>query len=260
MKILEIEHLSKTYNKYGSRELFDNKIKKEAVIDASFAIKQGEIVALVGESGSGKSTLLKIIMGITDYEGGAIKLLGKDIKNIAKRNLRSDIKCVFQNPYESFDLKHTLRYSLVEALKVNKVQNIDAYISKQCANYDIDESMIDRYPNEISGGQLQRISIMRSLMLNPKLIICDEIISALDISLQLRILDIIKKARREKNLACLFITHNIALIKNFADRVVVMKDGKIVEIDSTKHIFSNPQNAYTKALIDSMPVIASKAR
>ncbi len=255
MKILEIEHLSKTYNKKGSQNLFDNKVKKEAVIDVSFAIEQGEIVAVVGESGSGKSTLLKIIMGIIDYDNGMIKLLNKNVKDIAKRDLRDTIKCVFQNPYESFDLKHSLRYSLIEALKTHKITNIDDYILEQCNHYDIDATMLQRYPNEISGGQLQRISIMRSLMLNPKLIVCDEIISALDVGLQLRILEIIKKARRESNLACLFITHNISLIKNFADRIIVMKNGEIVEVGTAKNIFNQPRQSYTKELINSIPRI-----
>ncbi len=257
MKILEVNELHKSYDK--RKKFWSTETDKTTALNGiSFEIKRGEIVALVGESGSGKSTILNIIMGITDYHSGSIKLLGKDIREISRISLRDQIKCVLQNPYESFDLKHTLLYSLHEALKTKNMSDIDEYIALQCSNYDIDKDMLTRYPDEVSGGQLQRISIMRSLMLNPKLIICDEIISALDISLQLRILDLIKKEKRDKNLSCLFITHNISLIKNFADTVIVMKKGQIVESNTAKTIFSSPSNEYTKELIESIPVLPIK--
>ena len=244
-----------------NKKLFSRRIiEKKALKNINISINKGEILALIGESGSGKSTLSNIIIGITDYIDGEVFVLNKNMNEIGKKELnilRKNVQMIFQNPYMSFDLKKTIRYSLTEPLLSHKIVQTkkEAYkfLEKEITKYGLDIKCLNRFPYQVSGGQLQRVSIMRGLILNPELLICDEIISALDVELQLQIIKIIKDLSQKKDLTCLFVTHNLASIKNFADKIAVMKDGEIIEVGSTKEIFLNPKYKYTKELIDSIP-------
>lgn len=262
--ILKVSNLSKTYNLkrtsiLGKRE-FQN-----SVDDVSFNIKRGSIVGLVGESGCGKSTLSKCILNLIDASDGKVEFENKTIYdkskkiNISKKEmteLRKDMQIIFQDPYSSLDPKMSIGKTIIEGIKKHKnIQNQDAYdIAKEALEIcGLDKSYMDRYPHEFSGGQRQRIAIARVLALRPKFIICDEPTSALDVSIQSQILNLMLELKEKLNLTYLFISHNLNVVRCFCDEIIVMNEGKVVEIGDAKSIYSNPKNEYTKKLIESIP-------
>lgn len=262
--ILKVSNLSKTYN-LKRKSLFGKRELQNSVDDVSFNIKRGSTVGLVGESGCGKSTLSKCILNLIDASDGKIEFENKTIYdkskkfNISKKEmteLRKDMQIIFQDPYSSLDPKMSIGKTIIEGVKKHKnIQNQDAYdIAKESLELcGLDKSYMDRYPHEFSGGQRQRIAIARVLALRPKFIICDEPTSALDVSIQSQILNLMLDLKEKLNLTYLFISHNLNVVRCFCDEIIVMNEGKIVEMGDSKSVYSNPKNEYTKKLIESIP-------
>ncbi|MDV8114741.1 ATP-binding cassette domain-containing protein [Paraclostridium bifermentans] len=262
--ILKVSNLSKTYN-LKRKSLLGKRELQNSVDDVSFNIKRGSVVGLVGESGCGKSTLSKCILNLIDASDGKVEFENKTIYdkskkfNISKKEmteLRKDMQIIFQDPYSSLDPKMSIGKTIIEGVKKHKnIQNQEAYdIAKESLELcGLDKSYMDRYPHEFSGGQRQRIAIARVLALRPKFIICDEPTSALDVSIQSQILNLMLELKEKLNLTYLFISHNLNVVRCFCDEIIVMNEGKIVEMGDSKSVYSNPKNEYTKKLIESIP-------
>lgn len=236
--ILEVKNLSVQFKK--------DKKPFMAVNDVSFSIEEGEIVGLCGESGCGKSTLSRAILGVQR------KGVTGEVKHFAKRP-----QMVFQDPAGSLNPSKTIGFILEEPIKVRG--NFDKEERKRrvldmLKKVDLDEEILSRYPNELSGGQRQRICIAAALMQQPKFLIADEPVSALDVTVQSQILDLIMKLHKELNIAILFISHDLRVVYNVCDRVMIMKDGKIVEEGPVKEVYFSPKDEYTKTLIESAKV------
>lgn len=223
--------------------------------NSSIDLKQGETLGIVGESGSGKSTLAMAVLRLVSSKG-VINFDGRRIDKINKtdmRPLRKELQIVFQDPFASLNPRMSVSQIIEEGLKAHKIgetsQARDVIIYKALEDVGLDPDARSRYPHEFSGGQRQRIAIARALALNPKLIILDEPTSALDLSVQAQIVDLLRKLQKEKQVSYLFISHDLRVVKTVSHRVVVMKDGNIVESGTVDDIFKNPANAYTKELI-----------
>lgn len=249
-KILQVAHLKKIFSRAEGEDVV-------AVNDVSFSLKQGEKLAIIGESGSGKTTVARLIARLTAPTDGQIFLAGEEITRAKGRKLReayAQMQMVFQNPVDSFDPRCTLGDGIAESL-INHGKS-----SKQAAEMvrnllalcGLDEDFASRYPHEVSGGQCQRAAIARALAIEPQLLILDEATSALDVTVQAEILGLLSRLQEDRQMAYLFICHDIALVQDFCDRVIVMHKGRIVEEGTPDEIISNPQEAYTKKLIDSV--------
>lgn len=231
----------------------------KSVDDVSFEIFKGENLGVVGESGCGKSTLARTITRIYEPTSGQIFLDGKDISKIsgkALRKAREQIQMVFQDPYSSLDPKMTVYATLREILLVHKVCNrsdVDAHIEKLLTMTGLSKDVASRYPGEFSGGQRQRICIARALASNPGFIIADEPVSALDVSIQAQILNLLNSLQKELNLTVMFISHDLNVIRHISNRVIVMYLGSIVEEGKTEDIFSHPLHPYTQILLKASP-------
>ncbi len=223
-------------------------------------VYEGETLGLVGESGCGKSTLGRIILRLLPATSGTVTFGDVDVLNCdatTMKRLRSDMQIVFQNPYASLDPRMTVGQSISEPLDVHKVATGDALRKRVLELMNLvglSAAMYDRYPHEFSGGQRQRVGIARALALNPKLIVADEPVSALDVSVQAQILNLLIDLRKEFGLTYLFIAHNLDVVRYISDRIAVMYLGSIVEIGNTKEVYSNPLHPYTKALISAAPI------
>ena len=230
-----------------------------AVDGVSLGIRQGETLGLVGESGCGKSTLGKAIVRLLKPTAGRIEFEGVDVTHLgtaAMRPLRRDMQMVFQDPVESLNARHSVREILEEPYlihggisRVERRKRVDELLDR----VGLPAASADRYPFEFSGGQRQCIGIARALALHPKLIICDEPVSALDVSVQSQVLNLLLELQREMNLSYLFIAHDLAVVKHISDRVAVMYLGKIVELADSETIYREPKHAYTKALLSAIP-------
>jgi peptide/nickel transport system ATP-binding protein len=248
--ILEVNNLSKDYKIAGGKTL-------KAVNDVSFKIKNGENVGLVGESGCGKSTLSRCILGLEEISKGEVLLRGKTFKG--ERELRSHINVVFQDPYGSFNPRHTVGRIVAEPFylmkgKLTKKQESEKIVSL-LTQVGLSEGDVDKYPHEFSGGQRQRIAIARALITEPDLIVLDEATSALDVLIRQEILDLLEKLSERHGISYLFISHDLATVRDITDRLLVMKDGVIVEEGTTANIYARPQHPYTKALLAASPDI-----
>tara|TARA_Y100000746_G_scaffold129127_1_gene110533 strand:- start:95 stop:967 length:873 start_codon:yes stop_codon:yes gene_type:complete len=227
-----------------------------AVSNVSFDIKNGERVGLVGESGCGKSTLTRAILGLEPIYKGEINV---DNQNILKAtsSTRKNIQVVFQDPYGSFNPRHKVSTLIKEPFYLIKdspeSKNIESKIDKVLEDVGLSATDKNKYIHEFSGGQRQRIAIARALIIKPKLVIFDEAVSALDVTVRAQILDLIAELAAEYGLSYLFISHDLSVIRSITDRCLVMKDGKIIEQGSTKKILEQPQNAYTQTLINAAP-------
>ena len=232
----------------------------KAVDGVSFAIKEGETVSIVGESGCGKSTTGRAILRLDEPTSGEIEFQGKDLLSISKsemRKMRKDLQIIFQDPYASINPRQTVRQILYEAMEIqNAVPKKDREnrIKELMDTVGLGPHQIDRYPHEFSGGQRQRIGIARALSVDPKLIVCDEAVSALDVSIQAQVINLLKKLQRELKLTYLFISHDLGVVRHISDRVIVMYLGRIVEIGDKKSVFDQSQHPYTKALLSAIPV------
>lgn len=254
--LLVLENV-KTY--YPVKKSFFN-IKTEytkAVDDVSLTIFEGETLGLVGESGCGKSTLGRTIIGLERLTGGQILFDGQQVNLQNRSHLSKQIQIVFQDPYASLNPRLTIGDLLAEPLHVHKIverHQIDKEVGRLLELVGLPSTAKKRYPHEFSGGQRQRIGIARALALKPRLIICDEPVSALDVSIQAQILNLFKQLQKELGLTYLFIAHGLGAVKYISDRIAVMYAGKVVEIGTTEQIFLQPKHDYTKKLLNAYPV------
>ena len=219
-------------------------------------MRSGETLGIVGESGSGKSTLAKMLTRLTDISSGTLKVEEKDITSLKRRELREmygTIQMVFQDPVSSFDPRKTLGYGIGESLRNRgmKKTEVDERVKQALEQCGLSSEFADRYPHEVSGGQCQRAAIARALIAEPKILICDEATSALDVTIQKQIMELLQELKEKRGLSFIFICHNLALVQEFCDRVLVLYDGKNVEEGTTDKVILHPQNEYTKKLIES---------
>lgn len=258
MNLLEIKNLNVTYQ---TKKGLIGKIQTvHAVNNVSLDIQKGEILAIAGESGCGKSTLAKAIMKLVQSDSGEILLNGENILNLKHnkdlKKFYQKVQMIFQNPYSSLNPKMKIGEILKEPLIINtnlKKEEITKIVEEKIKKVGLDKSALNLYPHEFSGGQRQRIAIARSLILNPEFIIADEPVSALDVSIQAQIINLLKQLKEDFNLTFLFISHDLSVIKYLSDRIAIMYLGEVVEIGRTEEIFKNPKHPYTKALLSSVP-------
>jgi oligopeptide transport system ATP-binding protein len=256
--ILEVKNLKKHFPiKKGLLLKTVGHVK--AVDDVSFFVKPGETLGLVGESGCGKSTLGRSVIRLYEPTSGEIKFKGKDfraLKGNDLRKLRKDIQMIFQDPYASLDPRMTVGQILKQPFEIHGLLSADEREKRVQALLEevgLKSAHVNRYPHEFSGGQRQRISIARAIALEPELIICDEPVSALDVSIQAQILNLLKDLQKRMNLTLIFISHDLSVIEHVCDRIAVMYLGRIVEEATRDELFQNPQHPYTQALIDAIP-------
>ncbi|WP_062351336.1 ABC transporter ATP-binding protein [Bacillus kwashiorkori] len=232
----------------------------KAVDDISFTIYEGETVSIVGESGCGKSTTGRAILRLDEPTSGEVYFQGENVLTLSNRKmrkLRKEMQIIFQDPYASLNPRQTVKQILEEALAIQKVvrkKERNDRVLDLLEKVGIAAYQADRYPHEFSGGQRQRIGIARALSVDPKLIICDEAVSALDVSIQAQVLNLLKSLQKEFKLTYLFISHDLGVVRHISDRIIVMYLGKIVETGDKHSIFENPQHPYTKALLSAIPV------
>ncbi|PPK63638.1 ATP-binding cassette domain-containing protein [Actinokineospora auranticolor] len=251
MNLLEIAGLGVRYRDH------------QALTGVSLAVPPNTTVGLVGESGSGKTTLGRAVLGLVPVAEGVIRLAGRDITHLrgrARRGLSGQVQVVFQNPYLSFNPSRTIGQAVAEPLTLAGLRpaqlrgRVDAMLDR----VGLDRSAADRYPSRFSGGQLQRIAIARALMPGPRLLICDEAVSALDLSVQAHVLNLLADLQAEQGLSYLFITHDLAVVRHIADRVVVLRRGEVVEAGPVEQVCSTdpdvPRHPYTRALLAAAPV------
>ena len=258
--LLDVKEASREYASSGSGFLKRDKGVVSAVDRVSITLKKGETYGLVGESGCGKSTMGRLIAGLEPPSGGAIELGGRDLATLKGRDavrIHRDVQMMFQDSYAAMDPRMRIDQILAEPMSIQKTGNmrqIAARIMEIIEQVGLTEEILDRYPHEFSGGQLQRIGFARSLTLAPDPIVADEPVSALDVSVQAQVLNLMKDLQAELGLSYLFISHDLAVVQYMADRIGVMYLGRIVEEGPAKEVVENPKHPYTKALIDSIPV------
>ena len=258
--ILSVENL-KVHFPISKKGSWFKKVTLKAVDGVTFDIQKGETLGVVGESGCGKSTLARAIMRLLPATEGNVTLLGKNLLELnapKMRDARKDIQMIFQDPLASLNPRMTAGEIIAEPLKTffpNMPSNeVKAKITNLMNLVGLIPEHINRYPHEFSGGQCQRIGIARALILNPKIIVCDEPVSALDVSIQAQIVNLLKKLQRELGLTLIFIAHDLSIVKHISDRIMVMYLGRPVEIGNREQIYKNPQHPYTKALLSAGPI------
>ncbi len=251
--VITVEHLTREFRLPRRKEMF------KAVDDVSFSVKRGTTLAIVGESGSGKSTVANMVLHLLKPTSGRVTYEGQDIAGFGSHELmefRRHVQPVFQNPYGSLDPMYSIYRSIEEPLRIHKIGNAKSRqkrVRELLDMVEMPESVMGRYPNELSGGQRQRIAIARAMALNPDVIICDEAVSALDVLVQDQVLRLLNDLQAEQGLSYLFITHDLAVVRQIADEVVVMQHGRLVEHATTDEVFDHPQRQYTKDLLDAIP-------
>lgn len=262
-EILKVEDL-KVYFPIKKGFLKKEKVYVKAVDGISFELKKGETIGLVGESGCGKTSTGKAIVGLNDIHQGNISFQGRDITTIKgkeKTSLKSNIQMIFQDPYSSLDPRMTVKDILLEPLRFHKKgEDIDELLLKYVKLTGLRESDLNRYPHQFSGGQRQRIGIARALALEPQVIIADEPVSALDLSIQAQIINLMIDLQKRLGLSYVFISHDLSVVKHISDRIVVMYLGQIMEINNSKNLYKEPFHPYTRSLISSIPIPDPKKR
>jgi peptide/nickel transport system ATP-binding protein len=256
--ILEILNLKKEY--YSNAGVLNKKKVVNAVNEVSFKVFEGETLGLVGESGCGKSTLGKAILQLEKATSGSIKYRGKEItklKSSELRKLRKEIQLIFQDPYSSLNPRMLIGEAIMEPMRVHHIGKNDRERKNKVLSIlnrvELDDSYFNRYPHELSGGQRQRVGIARTIAMEPKLVVCDESVSALDISVQAQVLNLLNELKDDFGFTYIFISHDLAVVKFMADQLLVMKDGKIEEIGDADEIYANPTKEYTQKLIEAIP-------
>lgn len=256
--ILKIESLVKSYP--ISRGLFKKDTYYKAVNDVSFSIYPGETVGLVGESGCGKSTLAKAILQLEPVSEGSIWYRGKNVTHLkgnALKDFRKEVQLIFQDPFASLNPKMKIGEAIVEPMQAHDILNNKAERVKRAKDLltrvGLEATHYHRYPHQLSGGQRQRVGIARALAVNPKVIICDESVSALDISVQAQVLNLLNQLKEDFGFSYLFISHDLAVVKYMSDQLLVMNRGKLEEVGDADEIYANPQKDYTKQLIEAIP-------
>ncbi len=256
--LLEVRNLRKCF---PIKKSLTGKVQQElvAVDDVSFDLYPGETLGIVGESGCGKTTMGRTILKLHEPSGGEILYNGQNIEDYSKskmRSLRTEMQIIFQDPYSSLPPRATVGDILSEPVRVHKIvppNEVKDYVMNLMEQCGLRDYYYERYPHEFSGGQRQRICIARALAVNPKLVVCDEPVSALDVSIQAQIINLLKKLQRERNLTYLFISHDLSVVKFISDKIGVMYLGSMVEFGAKKDIFSHPLHPYTKALFSAIP-------
>ena len=257
--ILEVDDLQKHF--VLSRTLLGKPTSTLKAVDhVSFKLKRGTTIGIVGESGCGKTTMGRTILKLYDIDGGKVYYNGEDINDISKkkmRALRTSMQLIFQDPYSSLPPRMTIGSIISEAVKVHKIvpkEEVSSYVRDIMKKCGLQEQYYDRYPHEFSGGQRQRICIARALAVKPDLVICDEPVSALDVSVQAQIINLLKELQQTMNLTYVFISHDLSVVKYITDEILVMYLGNMMEKGNTDDLFDNPLHPYTKALFSAVPV------
>lgn len=250
--MIEVKNLSKEFDLQGKKLI--------AVRDISFTIAKGETLGLVGESGCGKSTTGRLLLRLENATSGQVHYNQKNVFSFNRSELfsfRRNAQIIFQDPYSSLNPRMTARDIIAEPLQIHRTHSsaeIESYIASLMDMVGLSRSSLGRFPHEFSGGQRQRIGIARALALKPEFIVCDEPISALDVSVQAQIVNLLKNLQKELNLTYLFIAHDLAMVKYISDRVAVMYLGSIIEIAPSEELYRNPQHPYTQALLSAIPL------
>ncbi|HSG43216.1 MAG TPA: dipeptide ABC transporter ATP-binding protein [Anaerolineales bacterium] len=258
-KLVEVNNLVKYFPvRAGLLQRVVNNVK--AVDDVSFFVRKGETLGLVGESGCGKTTVGRTMLRLIEPTSGDVTFDGKDVFSLEAKEMKSvrrDMQIIFQDPYASLDPRVPIGESIMEGLNIHKIgtpkERVDVMM-ETIKKVGLEDYHVRRYPHEFSGGQRQRIGIARALALHPRFIICDEPVSALDVSIQSQVLNILKDLQQEFGLTYLFIAHNLSVVEHVSDRVAVMYLGKMVEMTTQEDLFQNPLHPYTQALMSAIPV------
>ena len=262
--ILKVNNLCKSFVVEKSltgkiRQLLKNEKPEEvkALNDVSFSVKKGEILGILGESGSGKSTLARVLMGIHKPDSGSATLLGNDLfsdnRSVRLDNLKK-MQMVFQDPFGSLDPRMTVRDILLEPVRIHDIkleESEEEFLSRALTEVGLSIESLDKYPSEFSGGQRQRIGICRALILNPELIIADEAVSALDVSVQAQILGLLKELKEKRGLSMIFISHDVAVVRQIADRIIILYHGNIVEEVQADALLNGVQHEYSQKLLNA---------
>ena len=257
MALIEIRNLTKIF---GHSSPFDKGGQVRAVDEVSLDIRAGETLGLVGESGSGKSTLGRLVLRLIEPTSGSIQFESRDLLTVGQsemRRLRRDMQIIFQDPFASLDPRFRVEDIIAEPLQIHSVPGIRGRVAELLRAVGLDESAMRRYPHEFSGGQRQRIGIARALALRPKFMVCDEPVSALDVSVGAQIVNLLAKLQREFGLTYLFISHSMPVVRYLSTRIAVMYRGKIVEVGETDQITGRPAHAYTRSLLEATPELSS---
>lgn len=258
-KILEVKNLVKHFNTPNG--------VLHAVDDVTFSIERGKTLGVVGESGCGKSTTGRAILRLHEPTSGEVIFEGQDITKLSvdqMRKKRSEMQMIFQDPFASLNPRKTVSEIIGEPLRLHHVYKNKADLDKRVVELmetvGLAERLVNTYPHELDGGRRQRIGIARALAMNPKFIVCDEPVSALDVSIQAQILNLLKRLQHEMGLTYIFITHDLSVVNYFSDEIVVMYLGKVVEHATSEQLFEHPTHPYTKALLSAIPVPSLKAK
>ena len=252
-KLVELKNVSLTFNKGKSNEV-------EAIDDVSFDIYEGEIFELVGESGSGKTTIGRFVLKLSDIDSGTVTFSGNEISSLKGKDLhdfRKTAQMIFQDPQASLNGRMKIRDIIAEGIDIHKLakskEEREAKVKELIDLVGLNEDHLSRYPHEFSGGQRQRIGIARALAVNPHFIVADEPISALDVSIQAQVVNLMQKLQHEQGLTYLFIAHDLSMVKYISDRIGVMHWGKLLEVGPADEIYHNPIHPYTKSLLSAIP-------
>ena len=251
--ILEVKDLKKYFK--------TNRGMLHAVDGVSFSLERGKTLGLVGESGCGKSTTGRTILRLLEPTSGSVIFDGKEVANCSKREvqkLRKEMQIIFQDPFSSLDPRMSISQIIAEPIRLNRIltnkHDIEKRVNELMDVVGLSQRLVNSYPHELDGGRRQRVGIARALALNPKFIVCDEPVSALDVSIQAQILNLLKELQAELGLTYLFITHNLSVVNHFSDEIAVMYLGKLVEKAPTEMLFNNPVHPYTKTLLSAIPI------
>ena len=263
MTYIQVENLVKHFSKQSGMWGDQGAVVK-AVDDISFSISEGEVLGLVGESGSGKSTTGRLILRLLEPTSGQVLVRGKNVFDLPRgemRDLRREMQIVFQDPYGAFNPRMTVGQIIGEALHLRDIPNRrdrDAEVSRVLELVQMPTNIQGRYPHEFSGGQRQRIGIARALAVQPKFVVADEPVSALDVSTQAEIVNLLLDLQKRLDLTMLFISHDLAVVRVLCDRIAVMQNGQIVEMGDSAQIFNSPQQEYTRELLNAIPIADPK--
>ena len=260
--LVELDHLTKRFQvKQGV--FARGTAEVHAVEDISLNVRKGETLGIVGESGCGKSTTARLILRLLDPTAGTIRFDGQDISHLSQRALRPlrrEMQMIFQDPYSSLNPRKSVGQIVGAPFAIHGQRNARARVEELLATVGLSPEHYNRYPHEFSGGQRQRIGVARALALSPKLIVCDEPVSALDVSIQAQVLNLLRSLQRDFNLTYVFISHDLSVIRQIADRIAVMYLGHIVEIGDSESIYEHPKHPYTAALLSAVPRASTASR